>query len=326
MSNILIYVMPRTKGSKNKSKSKIINRNKNTNINNVHVHVEKTKTRRRRTTKPREELHSNPLSNSIGVSRPSSQNLGFHPRGLVDNAPQQPTIINIQPSADLEKLQKKLKKYKDKLNQNKEAQDIMNKEILTNITSTPQPKQAPINVTVNPFQPTVNQEKVTKEKLLTKKSIVRFPKSKTKAGTIFKPSELDETMSTPSATPQKPPEPSEIQEDKEEEDKKTKGEEKKLETRYYTLKGTGTKGGSIVAAQIALTDLNEQLKSATTHKQQKSIKLRIEKKEQHLKELKEELDDIMTKLQNIRSSKPRTRTSSLFFDSVSSLFSPAKTK
>ena len=155
--------MPRTKGSKNKSKSKIINRNKNTNINNVHVHVEKTKTRRRRTTKPREELHSNPLSNSIGVSRPSSQNLGFHPRGLVDNAPQQPTIINIQPSADLEKLQKKLKKYKDKLNQNKEAQDTMSKEILTNITSTPQPKQAPINVTVNPFQPTVKQEKVNKE-------------------------------------------------------------------------------------------------------------------------------------------------------------------
>ena len=116
MSNILIYVMPRTKGSKNKSKPKIINKNKNTNINNVHVHVEKTRRRRRTTTKPREELHSNPLSNTIG--RPASQNLGFHPRGLIDNQPQQPTIINITPSQDIEKLQKKLKKYKDKLNQN----------------------------------------------------------------------------------------------------------------------------------------------------------------------------------------------------------------
>ena len=321
--------MPRTKGSKNKSKSKIINRNKNTNINNVHVHVEKTKTRRRRTTKPREELHSNPLSNSIGVSRPSSQNLGFHPRGLVDNAPQQPTIINIQPSADLEKLQKKLKKYKDKLNQNKEAQDTMNKEILTNITSTPQPKQAPINVTVNPFQPTVKQEKVTKEKLLTKKSIVRFPKSKTKSGTIFKPSELDETMSIASETPQKAtpppsprPTPQPVDEEKLKREQKIKEDEKRLEARYYTLKGNEKKGGSIIATQIALISLKEQLQTATATKQQKSLRVRIEKKEETLTNLKKELQETEAKLKAIRAAKPRARGGIL--SAVSNFLSPAK--
>jgi hypothetical protein len=307
--------MPRTKGSKNKSKSKIINKNKNTNINNVHVHVEKTKTRRRRTTKPREELHSNPLSNTIGISRPSSQNLGFHPRGLIDNSPQQPTIINIQPSADLEKLQKKLKKYKDKLNQTKEAQDTVNKEILTNMTSTPQPKQAPINVTVNPFQPTVKQEKV-----ITKKSIVRFPKSKTKAGTIFKPSELDETMSTPSATPQKPPEPDE---DPEEEEKRTK-EEKKIETRYYTLVGNAQKGGSIVTAQIALDKLKERLQPNLNERQRNKLKTSISKQDEKIKELQFELKEVELKLKNIRASKPRQRGGLL--SAVTSLFSPAKTK
>ena len=317
--------MPRTKGSKNKSKPKIINRNKNTNINNVHVHVEKTKTRRRRTTKPREELHSNPLSNNIGVSRPSSQNLGFHPRGLIDNQPQQPTIINIQPSADLEKLQKKLKKYKDKLNQNKEAQDTMNKEILTNLTSAPQPtKQAPINVTVNPFQPTVKQEK-----LPTKKSIVRFPKSKTKSGTIFKPSELDETASIASATPQKVtpppsprPTPQPVDEEKLKREQKIKEDEKRLEARFYTLKGNEKKGGSIISTQIALVSLKEQLQSATTSKLQKSLKLRIEKKEESLTNLKQELKETETKLKAIRAAKPRARGGIL--SAVSNFLSPAK--
>ena len=99
----------------------------------------KRKQEKKRTTKPKAELtNDNPLSNTIGVSRPASQNLGFHPRGLVDNQPQQPTIINITPSQDLERLQKKLKKYKDKLNENKESQEAMNKELLSHITSTPQ--------------------------------------------------------------------------------------------------------------------------------------------------------------------------------------------
>ena len=105
-------------GSKNKKvkTTKTITKNKNTNINNVHVHGEKPKTRKRRTIKPKpEETNNNPLSNTIGLSRPSSQNLGFHPRGLINNEPQKPTIINIQPTAQVAELVEKLKKYKDKL-------------------------------------------------------------------------------------------------------------------------------------------------------------------------------------------------------------------
>ena len=121
--------MPKKKAIKTKTKtttrSKVINRNKNINNNNVHVHVEKPKTRRRRTTKPKTEPNSNPLSNTIGESRAASQNLGFHPRGLINNEPQQPTIINIQPTAQVELLEKKLKKYKDKLNTNKASQDTI---------------------------------------------------------------------------------------------------------------------------------------------------------------------------------------------------------
>ena len=105
--------MGRKIGSKNK-KTKIItktkNTNKNTNINNVHVHVEKPKTRKRRTTKPLGPKPANSGSNTIGESRPASSNLGVHPRVLINNEPQQPTIINIQPTAQVELLEKK---YKD---------------------------------------------------------------------------------------------------------------------------------------------------------------------------------------------------------------------
>ena len=113
--------MPKKVGTKTKVKSttktKIINRNKNTNINNVHVHVEKPKTRKRRTTKPKTEPNNNPLSIN-GISRPSSQNLGFHPRGLINNEIQQPTIVHqIQapPDTRIEKLEKRTKKIKDYL-------------------------------------------------------------------------------------------------------------------------------------------------------------------------------------------------------------------
>jgi len=307
--------MPRTKGSKNKSKSKVITKNKNTNINNVHVHVEKTKTRRRRTKKTKDELHSNSLSNTMSISRPSSQNIGFHPRGLIDNQPQQPTIINIQPSQDLERLQKKLKKYKEKLNQNKESQEAMNKDLLTHITSTPQQTQQPINVTVNPFQPNIKQEKIKQEKSIMKKSVIRFPKSTTKSGTLFKPSELDETMSQASGTPQKAePEP-------EDEEKRTK-EEKKIETRYYTLKGNSVKGGSIVTAQIALDKLNDRLKEHLSERQRNKLKTSIKKQEEKLNELQTELKEIESKLKTIRASKPRQRTGLL--STVTSLFSPSK--
>lgn len=311
--------MPVKKKEK-KSKTKIINKNKNTNINNVHVHVEK-KTRKRRTTKPKVES-SNALSNTIGVSRPSSQNLGFHPRGLIDNQPQQPTIINITPSQDIEKLQKKLKKYKDKLNQNKESQEAMNKDLLTHITTTPQPtQQQPVNVTVNPFQPNIKQEKIKQEKIPIKKSVIRFPKSKTKSGTLFKPNELDETMSQASATPQKiEPEPNS---DNEEEVKRTK-EEKKIESRYYTLIGNNVKGGSIVTAQIALDKLQERMKGHLNERQKNKLNTSIKKQEAKIKELQDELKEVEAKLKSIRSSKPRQRTSLLSM--AASIFSPAKTK
>ena len=179
--------MPRTKGAKNKkvkTTTKTINRNKNTNINNVHVHVEKPKTRKKRTTKPKpEETNNNPLSNTIGLSRPSSQNLGFHPRGLINNEPQQPTIINIQPTAQVAELEKKLKKYKEKLKSHKDAQDTTNQNLLTQLTTTPpQPNitvtQPPINVNVNPFKPPVKTEQIEKAKTPLKK--VRYTISKIK--------------------------------------------------------------------------------------------------------------------------------------------------
>ncbi len=35
----------------------------------------------------------NSLSKTLGESRLASNNFGFHPRGLINNEPQQPTII-----------------------------------------------------------------------------------------------------------------------------------------------------------------------------------------------------------------------------------------
>ncbi len=44
--------------------------------------MEKPKTRKRRTTKPKTEPNNKTLSNSMNaISRGSSRNLGFHPRG-----------------------------------------------------------------------------------------------------------------------------------------------------------------------------------------------------------------------------------------------------
>ena len=53
---------------------------------------------------------------SSNLSRGASQNLGFHPRGLINNELQQPTIIQqIQPPPDsrFEKLEKRTKKIKN---------------------------------------------------------------------------------------------------------------------------------------------------------------------------------------------------------------------
>ena len=103
--------MGRKLGSKNKktitkTTTKNKNVNRNTNINNVHVHVEKTKTRKKRTTKSKVEINNNPLSNLNQISKGASQNIGFHPRGLINNEIQQPSIIQIQPTEQVEKLEK----------------------------------------------------------------------------------------------------------------------------------------------------------------------------------------------------------------------------
>ncbi len=55
----------------------------------------------------------------------------------MNNEPQEPTIINIQPTAQVETLlEKKFKKNKDKLNANKAAQDSTNQNLTAQLTST----------------------------------------------------------------------------------------------------------------------------------------------------------------------------------------------
>jgi hypothetical protein len=120
--------MPKKTKTKTTTKTKVVNRNKNTNINTVHVHVEKPKTRKRRTTKPKTEPSNKPLTNSMNaISRGASQNLGFHPRGLINNEIQQPTIVQqlqAPPDPRIEKLDKRTKKLKEYLKASKENNNI----------------------------------------------------------------------------------------------------------------------------------------------------------------------------------------------------------
>ena len=110
--------------SKPKPKPKTTNKNtnKNTNINNVHVHVEKPKTRKKRTTKTKKEISNyNPIAASSSLSSGVSQKIS-HQRGLINNEIQQPTIIQqIQslPDPRLDKLEKRTKKIKEQLKENK---------------------------------------------------------------------------------------------------------------------------------------------------------------------------------------------------------------
>ena len=108
--------MPRTKGSKNK-KTKTVT--KVTKCNCPPGFECKPKPKKKTTTAVKTKIA--PLKqpiNTMDVSRSSSQNLGFHPRGLIDNQPQQPTLIQtIQapPDPRLDKLDKQLKKIKEYL-------------------------------------------------------------------------------------------------------------------------------------------------------------------------------------------------------------------
>ena len=343
--------MGRKLGSKNK-KTKIITKNKttnkNTNINNVHVHVEKPKTRKRRTTKSKEP-NNNPLSNTIGESRPASSNLGFHPRGLINNEPQQPTIINIQPTAQVELLEKKLKKYKDKINANKAAQDTTNQTLLTQLT-TPSQNQ-PINVNVNPLQPTEVKPVIKPDKTTPlKKSVVRNIKSRTKKGTLFKPSELDETGSmasflnsslashrSPSGTYEQPAmeeiEQMETRAAKtaaqrlEAHHKRQSKEEKKLENRLYALKGKGSSTkGAIKLAEENLMRLNAELGTGPKLSKQKQIEASIARLTKALENMKIELPSVEAKLTTIRASRTPVKKGrpAGITGFVSSLFSPAK--
>ena len=343
--------MSRTKGSKNKkikTVTKTKTTNKNTNINSVHVHVEKTKTRKRRTTKPK-ETNNNPLSNTIGESRPASSNLGFHPRGLINNEPQQPTIINIQPTAQVELLEKKLKKYKDKLNANKAAQDTTNQTLLTQLT-TASPQNQPINVNVNPFNPSDVKTEKTEKKTPLKKSVVRNLKSRTKSGTLFKPSDLDETGSiasflhssraasqrAPSETYESPP-MEEIQQMEtraaktaaqrlEAQHKRQSKEEKRLENRLYALKGTSSKKGGIKYTEDYLVSLKQDLEKETKPAKRGQIESKIAKFTKQLDNMKIELPSVEAKLTTIRSSRTPVKKGrpAGITGFVSSLFSPAK--
>ena len=332
-------------GSKNKKvkTTKTITKNKNTNINNVHVHGEKPKTRKRRTIKPKpEETNNNPLSNTIGLSRPSSQNLGFHPRGLINNEPQQPTIINIQPTAQVAELEKKLKKYKDKLKSHKDAQDTTNQNLLTQLTTTtPQPNitftQPPINVNVNPFKPPVKTEQTEKAKTPLKKSVVRFPKSRTKEGTLFKPSDLDDTTSVASmhssitGVEGTYAEPSEIEQVQTRTPKtaaerlapqheRQSKEEKKLENRLYSKKGSGSKEGSIKYTEKHLKRLNDELNSETKQAKRGQIESRINKFTKALESMKQELPEVEAKLKAMRESREPVKKGR-----PANFLSPAKT-
>jgi hypothetical protein len=110
--------------SKPKTKTNIKSTNKNTNINNVHVHVEKPKTRKKRTTKPKTNISNiNPIASSSSLSQGVSQKIN-HQRGLINNEIQQPTIIQqIQslPDPRLDKLEKRTKKLKEQLKENKNS-------------------------------------------------------------------------------------------------------------------------------------------------------------------------------------------------------------
>ena len=113
--------MPRTKGAKNKTiKATTTNRSKsNCHCGPGYECKCTTKTRKKRTTKPKTEQIKTPVLNPFSaLSRGTSQNLGFHPVGLVDNQMQQPTVIQqITPAPDprLEKLEKRTKKIKEYL-------------------------------------------------------------------------------------------------------------------------------------------------------------------------------------------------------------------
>ena len=338
--------MGRTIGAKNKVK-KVVKQQVKTKqtqkqSQTVHVHLEKPKTRKKRGPNKPKELNNNPLSTS-NISRSSSQNLGFHPRGLINNEPQQPTIINIQPTAQVEELERKLKKYKAKLN-------------LQQPTPTPTPtipQQQPINIYANPLpltqpttiQPTPVKPTVIKPAKLLKRLVTRNIKSRTKIGTLFKPKDLDETGSIHSSmgsyrAPSEAYEPPQVEEIEQMQTRSAKTaaerlaahakrqteKEKKLENKLYSLKGSGSKPGSIQYHENQIMRLKAELETESKKGKRGQLQSRIEKLTKALDNLKEELPRVEEQLKLARESRTpvaKGRPPGIR-GLVSSIFSPSK--
>ena len=306
--------MPRTKGSKNKKPTikKVVKQPTKTKqtqkqSQTVHVHLEKPKTRKTRTTKPKEQ--STPLqkpSNSISSSVRSGL---IHTRGQINNEVQQPSIIQQVINPDIEKMIKRLDLIDNK----------MNSPSSPNINiSTPQPN---INITTNKSKQPASL--LTSDNVAKHKSVIRLSKSVTRKGTLFKPSDLDETGSVLSLASNKSIDPAAsllLTPDPTAPEVGQKGpavtsaerlakhaalkpaEEKKLENRLYSLKGTGSKKGAISTAEERLREL--QAETPSTGAQKKTLQKRIEKLKQEIVDLKTELSQVETDLKLVRSTKP----------------------
>jgi hypothetical protein len=131
---------PKGKPVTQKAKVKTITERQAQNqVVNVNVTPQR---RKRRITRPKQEVKT-PLSNTLGLTRPSSQNIGFHPRGLINNEPQQPTImqtIQAPPDPRLDKLDKRTKKLKEYLKNKGDTQQNpinVNSPTLQNMLTTP---------------------------------------------------------------------------------------------------------------------------------------------------------------------------------------------
>ena len=211
--------------------------------------------------------------------------------------------------------------------------------------STPQPN---IKITINKTKEPVLA--LTSENVGKQKSVIRFAKSATRKGTLFKSAEMDETGSitsftsapssaaasstpallTPSASApdvgQKGPAVTGAERTAKHSALKA-AEENKLENRLYSLKGTGSKKGAIASAQTKLQQLEVQKPASA--KQKKSLQLRIEKAKQEIPALKAELVQVEADLKLLKSSKlgekkGRPSALSIVAGAINSLISPSK--
>ena len=111
--------MPRTKGAKKKTVKATTTKKSKSNCHCGPGYECKCKSKTKRKVKSKTEQIKTPVLNPFSaLSRGTSQNLGFHPVGLVNNQMQQPTVVQqITPAPDprLEKLEKRTKKIKEYL-------------------------------------------------------------------------------------------------------------------------------------------------------------------------------------------------------------------